>query len=178
MKTEQTKTETHSEQQARFQCESILEIVRALDKRSAAEDWAKDQTDGELARLLKDAEIERNSEDLRGQIVDCIEDDSIEPEDFKFDEDAARETIINDPLSVEVRSDWTSPGHEMAPAEFCILLCTGGPAVRIVGDLNRGEPSNPRVEHQDWGTPWTEFFPTNDQREALQVYVSLFYYGA
>jgi hypothetical protein len=66
----------------------------------------------------------------------------------------------------------------MAPAEFCILLCTGGPAVRIVGDLNRGEPSNPRVEHQDWGTPWTEFFPTNDQREALQVYVSLFYYGA
>jgi hypothetical protein len=41
------------------------------------------------------------------------------------------------------------------PSEFMILLCTGGPAVRIRGELDRySEPEKPRIEYQDWFTPW------------------------
>jgi hypothetical protein len=55
--------------------------------------------------------------------------------------DDAEQMIHEDPLSVEVRSDWTTPGEEMTPAAFCILLSTGGPATRIRGELDEhGEP--------------------------------------
>ncbi|MDR6858912.1 hypothetical protein J2W96_005244 [Variovorax guangxiensis] len=41
--------------------------------------------------------------------------------------------------------------------EFEILLCTGGPTVRIVGDLDHhGEPDRARIEYQDWFEPWRE----------------------
>ncbi len=69
-------------------------------------------------------------------------------------EDAER-TIHEDPLSVEVRTDWHSPGEKGEISEYCILLATGGPACRIVGTLGRwNEPDSARIEHQDWGTPW------------------------
>ena len=46
--------------------------------------------------------------------------------------DRAREAIHEDALSVLVRSGWYVPGSEAAePEEFEILLCTGGPAVRL-----------------------------------------------
>lgn len=73
------------------------------------------------------------------------------------DQDDARQRIEEDALSIEVRSDWQSMGETLEPAEFCILLTTGGPAVRIVGELNNGEPSRPRLQVQDWGTPWTDY---------------------
>jgi len=61
--------------------------------------------------------------------------------------EAAHTSIEDDPLSVEVRGDWHVPGSEGAkPSEFMILLCTGGPAVRIRGKLDRySEPEKPRV---------------------------------
>lgn len=76
--------------------------------------------------------------------------------------DAALEAIQEHPLSVLVRSGWYSmDGKEMGtkePVEYEILLCTGGPAVRIQGDLdNYGQPKDARLEYQDWGTPWTEY---------------------
>ena len=49
--------------------------------------------------------------------------------------------------------------------------------MRIVGDLNRGQPDRPRVQYQDWGTPWTEYLPTREQRDALQTYCECFYFG-
>lgn len=93
------------------------------------------------------------------------------------DEDDARQRINEDPLSIEVRSDWHAPGESAEDAEFCILLCTGGPAVRIIGDLDRGVPSRPRVQYQDWGTPWTEYFPSSDERAAIETYCAQFFYG-
>lgn len=94
--------------------------------------------------------------------------------------DDARERIEEDALSVEVRSDWHRPGDTCEPAEFCILLCTGGPAVRIVGDLDRGQPSRPRLQYQDWFTPWTDLILTADDGiddDALQAYCECFYFG-
>jgi hypothetical protein len=74
------------------------------------------------------------------------------------DEDDARQRIDEDPLSVEVRSDWSAPGESLEATEFRILLCTGGPAVQIRGELDRGEPVRAWLEYQDWGTPWTRYF--------------------
>lgn len=101
----------------------------------------------------------------------------------KADNDDEREeaiqTIQEDPLSVQVRGDWHSVGDESDGAvEFEILLCTGGPAVRIVGDINaHNQPERPRIQYQDWGTPWTEYFPNDEQREAMQAYCEQFYFG-
>ena len=87
--------------------------------------------------------------------------------DGNYDEanEAARERILESVLSVEVRSGWYAAGTDLsargmagqaAPAEFRILLTTGGPAAQLCGELNEhGEPETARLEFQDWGTPWT-----------------------
>ena len=73
-------------------------------------------------------------------------------------EDEAREALDSDPLSVEFRSGWSTDRTGLEAEEFCILLCTGGPAVRIVGELDQyGEPGRAWMEYQDWGTPWTQY---------------------
>ena len=94
------------------------------------------------------------------------------------DDEDARQTIEEDALSVEVRSAWTTVGEQMQADEYCILLCTGGPAVRIVGGLgNFNEPDSARIECQDWGTPWTDFPLTSDQEQTVLAYARCFYFG-
>jgi hypothetical protein len=97
----------------------------------------------------------------------------------ELDEDACRERIEESPLSVEVRGGWRYPGAlDDGPEEYCILLSTGGPALRIVGDLSiHAEPTSARLEYQDWGTPWTERITTGEDRDALMRFVSVFYFG-
>lgn len=94
---------------------------------------------------------------------------------------AAQEEILNDALSVEVRGPWYVPFEDPPddPEEFRVLLCTGGPAVRIVGRLHDGpSPVDPRIEYQDWGTPWTTLEPlSDDDRQNLQIYCDQFYFG-
>lgn len=96
------------------------------------------------------------------------------------DEDSLRERLEEGPLSVQVRcSEWFSPGAETPkPDEYLLLLTTGGPALRITGDLGSwGTPDNARLEYQDWGTPWTEYDATNAERAQLLAYANLMYYG-
>jgi hypothetical protein len=88
------------------------------------------------------------------------------------DEEEAREAIEQDPLSLQVRSGWVSPGEEMVAEEFELLLGTGGPAVRIVGDINQGCLERPRLQVQDWFKPWTEYFQAD--RDTLQAYCDVF----
>ena len=62
----------------------------------------------------------------------------------------AEQRIQEDPLSLEFRSDWELPGVELKPAEFKLLLSTGGPATQIIGELNEhGEPDRARLQAQD-----------------------------
>lgn len=90
--------------------------------------------------------------------------------------ETAEQAIHEDALSVEVRSGWVSPGDKMSAEQFCILLCTGGPAVRIIGELNEhGEPRRAWLECQDWFTPWTQVF--NVSQDTLLAYASCFYFG-
>lgn len=93
------------------------------------------------------------------------------------DEDGIRERIQESPLSVEVRSGWHAPGAEDdGPEEFCILLSTGGPALRIIGDLDQHcQPTRARLQYQDWFTPWTE--KVDVDHDALLKWCSEFYFG-
>lgn len=86
-------------------------------------------------------------------------------------------------LSVQVRDGWRSPGAAAAdaPAEYEILLTTGGPALRLYGHLDDyGEPDDePELQWQDWGTPWTRYWPENatGYLDTLRTFARQFYFG-
>jgi len=91
-------------------------------------------------------------------------------------EDDARTRIKKDALFVEVRSGWVTQGEELTAFEFNILITTGGPAVRIRGELNEhNEPHRAWLEVQDWYLPWTEYVGAD--QGVLLDYARCFYFG-
>lgn len=119
-------------------------------------------------------------ENIQEMIAALEQLESGEVETVEYDGDPCNlediETRIGEtPLSVEVRGGWHSPGEEGADEaeEYQILLCTGGPAVRIVGDL-AGRPDSARLEYQDWGTPWTPYYLDSDEESAVMEFASRF----
>jgi|694.fasta_scaffold62441_5 hypothetical protein len=95
----------------------------------------------------------------RGEVLGAIEDHS-------------RESV----LCVEVRQDWHAPGLSADLLDFSILLSTGGPALRLRGDLTSYcEPRRAWLEYQDWYTPWREYH--GGELDALLWFASLFWYG-
>lgn len=139
---------------------------------------------------LEELRDERDSwepeEELDGQAVtpatwaDACPDDAEELHELEAsvgdceDEDSARERITEDPLSLRVfgervEGEWRADNYEL-------LLTTGGPAVRIIGDLDdSGEPTNARLQVQDWGKPWTDYFEADS--DVLMAYVQCFCFG-
>ena len=93
----------------------------------------------------------------------------------------AEERINEDALEVMIRSSWHAPGRDSVdvPIEYCILLCAGGPVVRIVGDLNKyGEPVSARIEHQDWLNPFETWVGNcSSVEEILLAYARCFNFG-
>lgn len=92
--------------------------------------------------------------------------------------DLIQEGMQESALSVDIREGWRSPGERasMEPTEFQILLSTGGPALRIMGELDQwSQPARCWLEHQDWGTPWVRHFSRSAERAiALRWFASLF----
>lgn len=91
-------------------------------------------------------------------------------------EDAER-AIHESVLSVSVRDGWRQPGtvSEEGAIEYEILLSTGGPALRIWGELNQhDEPHTAVLQWQDWGTPWTRY-PAPEA--TLLRFARCFYFG-
>lgn len=141
-------------EQAKVQAASITAMVAALEVdfdrlqelRDARDDSENDNTPESWA-FINPSDAEELAE-LEGNAGDCE------------NEDDARERIQEDPLSVEVRSGWES----------------GGPAVRIMGEIDRGEPCRAWIEYQDWGTPWTHAYGVIEH-ETLLTYCREFYFG-
>lgn len=96
-----------------------------------------------------------NIREMTSQFDDAVSNDPDQ-------QDPIREHIQESPLSVQVRSGWHTPGDAPTmPSEYEILLTTGGPGLRIVGELDEyDEPASATLEWQDWGTPWTTYQPT------------------
>ncbi len=158
-------------------------------------DSARKQARAQLASIVEMVERLDHARDCDGDPDGCdAEDDDItsalgyweagrpattDERDDYHDEDKARQTIEEDALSVEVRSDWHSPGDpEVEDTEYRILLCTGGPAVQILGDVGEhGQPDRARLMCQDWFTPWTEVILESEESADLLTFAQAFYFG-
>lgn len=153
---------TNAQSQAQAQFDSIKSLIDALSL-----DWDRLEELRELNAGKYDAIS-------NAELVELLELEEI-AQNFTGPDDVER-AIDEHPLSVEVRSGWTTPGEELKAEEFCILLCTGGPAVRIIGELDYcGEPVRAWIEYQDWGTPWTQFFGAD--QSVLVSYAGRFFFG-
>ena len=172
-------TKDRAEDQAAAQYSSIVDMLAAVEcdydrmqeLRDECEEFILDRMDESgCNRACAEHEwtIERLDEALELAELEAAAGDCTDEED-------ARQRIQEDPLEVQVRSDWTNPGETLEAGEFMILLCTGGPAVRIVGELNRGEPCRAWLEYQDWGTPWTQWFGASS--DTLCEYAANFFFG-
>lgn len=105
-------------------------------------------------------------------------DDSYRNTGSESERESVEREIQEDALSVRVRSGWVSAPQNMKAEEFEILLCTGGPAVRIVGNLSKySEPESARIEYQDWFTPWTEYRMDAEEEKTVLEYCRQFYFG-
>jgi hypothetical protein len=86
-------------------------------------------------------------------------------------ETEALNAIDESPLGIQLRSGWHNVGEEPTDDEFEILLCTGGPAVKIRGELDsHGRPDRAWLEYQDWGIQWTFYtdFNNGDMDDVLK----------
>lgn len=135
---------------------------------------------GKLATDYENAKAGDDCPDCKGSGKKWIHQQIHENPEAWHDRDAAREAIEQDPLSVEVRGDWHTPGDEEGaqPTEYNILLGTGGPAMRIIGDLNQyNQPESAHYEYQDWFKPWTRARLSGAEEDILLKYAQVFYYG-
>ena len=167
-----TKEQTAAEAQAEAQYQSICAMLDAVevdydrleelrDMQADHEADMRDTLDAKPFNVMHPDEAEE-LEQLQADAGECT------------DEDDARQRISEDALEVTVRSGWVSFGTEMTADDFQILLCTGGPAVRIMGELDQhGTPCRAWIEYQDWGTPWTQYFGAEQSR--LLAYAQHFF---
>lgn len=156
-----------AKEQARLQLDSIVQMVKRLEHTR--------ECDGGEDCELTDEEIITGLETL----FEVGEEASKEERETYHNEDEARQAIEEDPLSVEVRSDWHTAGENSESTEYKICLCTGGPAVQIIGDLDKhSQPETAKLQYQDWFTRWENFsHTTSEEDEALLTYARQFYFG-
>ena len=177
-----TKDTERAREQARAQLASIVEMVAALECDYDRLDELREER-GAINLAIAESAQDSNEREL--YLMELCKWDSENLEELtSLNDDAgdceseedARERIQEDALSVEVRADWHELTNDpVSPDEFQILLCTGGPAVRIIGELDEHlQPSRAWIEYQDWGTPWTELVEFSD---AILTYCQVFYFG-
>ena len=147
----QTKDLERAKEQAQAQFESIREMVERLKH-------AQECTEDDCTEGADGGDTWENAEEYH-------------------DEENAQQIIHEDALDVSVRSGWRAPGENSSPTEYTILLCTGGPAARIRGQLNQyGGPETAELECQDWFTSW-ETCDIDDPDDTLLTYAQQFYFG-
>ena len=133
--------------------------------------------------MKKKTDSERDEEQAEAQVDSIVEymQDIMKAQENEDDDEVERieQEAQENALSVQVRDGWRRPGiGEDAPEEFELLLCTGGPAVRIWGLLDDYcQPCDWKVQYQDWFTPWKQYHVPTEQNKEVQAYCDLFYYG-
>lgn len=117
--------------------------------------------------------------DLSDEARECLKDHGFDGDNHDEVGEAIEQAMRESALSVEVRSGWQTPDSPLDPEEFQILLTTGGPALRLVGELDGSEPARCWFEVQDWGTPWTALFTRHEfEANAKDWFASLFWFGS
>lgn len=184
-----------AKRQGQAQFDSIREMVEALNDQT----WvASEITDEQVRQVMHFGPIEGETLMVSERVITEQDRTDVAAEfnstESCFDErlENARRAIEEDALSVEVRSDWYVPGARehlrnapdvLQPIEYRILLCTGGPACQITGQLSEhGEPETAVMQVQDWFQPWTEYRPTvpegeTEWEEVLLAYARVFWFG-
>lgn len=155
-------TTTALEEIGKVSYESILDMVAALqcdydrlEELHDERDNYEPETDEDGSQLL-----DENGTALTW--YDANPDDAEELSELEAaagdctSEDDARERIQDDPLSLRIFGERID--GEWQADRFELLLTTGGPAVRIMGELDDSEPTRAWLEVQDWGTPWTDYY--------------------
>jgi hypothetical protein len=151
----------HAYQNTEAWAQSITKMVSAL-----ALDWDRLEELKDMDPADMDARDWEEWHELQEASGDCM------------NRDDAEERIRESALSVEVRTGWNSPGEEMTPEEFRIVLTTGGPGLQIRGELDgHGKPCRAWLEYQDWGTPWTEYHGEYANQAALLAFAGMFQFG-
>ena len=173
--------EDHGFSQARAQAREIASMVSALQcDYDRLHELSNEHID--LIETLADQEIPELKAEARQNLHTWEVENLDELETLRnsanqcTDQEEARQTIQEHPLSVEVRSAWDVVGGDASPAEFRIVLCTGGPHVEIQGELDEyQQPRRAWLNYQDWGTTLTQFFDV--EQLTLLEYSSQFYFG-
>lgn len=164
-----------AECQARAQIDSIVAMVAALNVNYERLEELRESADENraiVADYVEKMDDWQANADATAALEELAELEEAAGENTS--EEQARETIDCDALSVEVRSGWVRSKDEFEAEEFRIVLCTGGPHVEIVGDLDRGTPSRVRVLYRDWGTAGELF---DFDHDAVIEYCQQFYFG-
>lgn len=174
-------SESAAKQQARAQARSISEMVAALncdfdrlkELKDARETW-------HAIGSVHGAEVvsgTNESRDSWAQINPTEADELAELEEAAGEctsQDEARERILEDALDVQVRSAWASLGETLTPSEFRIVLCTGGPHVEIIGELDDTcEPDRVRILYRDWNESGELF---DFDHDTVLTYCQQFYF--
>jgi len=163
--------------------DAVFDALEAVDEADAEQSAARRDNEPFNADALSDAC--EYLESAESDLYTFGADDGAELAELEAaagdcdDEECAQQRIQDDPLEIAVRSGWFNPGEEKPEAEkFMILLSTGGPAARIVGELDQyKQPARAWLEHQDWFTPWIEYHGENSDADALLTYCRQFYFG-
>lgn len=179
--------DNHAEQNAAAWAASIAEMVAALecdydrlqelrDEREALTDTLKENEREQFNVDAAKFDLQQWDEQYGDEFSELTQAATVEGE-LQDNPDDVRERIQESALSVQVRSGWTDPGADMQAEEFEILLTTGGPALRIRGELGEHqEPDRAWLEYQDWGTPWTQYFKV--EQSTLLSFARCFYFGS
>lgn len=100
------------------------------------------------------AELKESDEEITPE---QLKEAGLKSEDDIPTRDDALQTILDRPLSTEIKSRWYSPGADRKTIEYDyrLLMGWGGPAVQITGELDEWmQPTSAKLEVQDWYTPW------------------------
>jgi len=125
---------------------SIREMIAALECDYERLEELREAVASDEFRTTEEDEAER--EELAELIEAAGECESREDAEQRIQEDALSLRIFGERVDGEWQAD-----------RFELLLTTGGPAVRIMGELDaNSEPDRAWLEVQDWGTPWTQYY--------------------